>query len=126
MGPTDISGCGGGGVRSRADTSSIRIKDEGCETGVGARHPSGFSSFSGNGARSGGGGAMPDSASVPVSSHFDAILECLDTLRVVQVDDRYTKDDVIETLKPMLENMLSTVMMHSFTTSMSVRGWAVE
>lgn len=69
---------------------------------------------------------MPDSASVPVSSHFDAILECLDTLRVVQVDDRYTKDDVIETLKPMLENMLSTVMMHSFTTSMSVRGWAVE
>ena len=69
---------------------------------------------------------MPSSASVPVASHFDAILECLDTLRAVEQDEAYTKQDVIDTMRPMLQNMLSTVMMHTYTTSMSVKGWTLQ
>jgi hypothetical protein len=37
-----------------------------------------------------------------------------------------TRKDVIDTMLSMLQNMLSTVMMHTFSTSMSVKGWRVE
>lgn len=69
---------------------------------------------------------VPPTASAPVTSHFDAILECLDLLRSMRNDDSVSKEDVIQSLESMLNSMLSTVMMHSFATSMSVRGWRVE
>jgi hypothetical protein len=69
----------------------------------------------------------PATASAPVTSHFDALLECLDMLRLMEEDnDNITKQDVIDSMRSMLHNMLSTVMMHSFSTSMSVKGWRVE
>jgi len=69
---------------------------------------------------------MPASASTPVTLHFDALLECLDLLGSMEEEESVTKQDVIESLRSMLNNMLSTVMMHSFASSMSVRGWRVE
>lgn len=68
----------------------------------------------------------PPTASAPVTSHFDALLECLDLLRTMERDQSVNKQDVIDSLRSMLNNMLSTVLMHSFATSMSVRGWRVE
>jgi hypothetical protein len=69
----------------------------------------------------------PATASAPVTSHFDALLECLDMLRLMEEDnDNITKQDVIDSMRSMLHNMLSTVMMHNFSTSMSVKGWRVE
>lgn len=71
-------------------------------------------------------GHMPASASEPITSHFDAILECLDMLRDIEFNEGYTKQDVVDSIRPMLQNMLSTSMMHSFTTSMSMKGWVVQ
>lgn len=68
----------------------------------------------------------PATASAPVTSHFDALLECLDLIRSMEHDESVDKQDVIDSLRSMLNNMLSTVMMHSFSTSMSVKGWSVE
>lgn len=68
---------------------------------------------------------MPETASTPVTSHFDAVLECIDLLRHMEADPSVDKQDVIESMHSMLNNMLSTVMMHSFATSMSVSGWRV-
>jgi hypothetical protein len=71
--------------------------------------------------------AGPASASTPVTSHFDALLECLDLLRLMEEEGaNVTRKDVIDTMRSMLQNMLSTVMMHTFSTSMSVKGWRVE
>jgi hypothetical protein len=71
--------------------------------------------------------AGPASASTPVTSHFDALLECLDLLRLMEEEgENVTRQDVIDTMRSMLQNMLSTVMMHTFSTSMSVKGWRVE
>ena len=69
---------------------------------------------------------MPASASTPVTLHFDALLECLDLIASMEEDESVAKQDVIDSLRSMLNNMLSTVMMHSFSSSMSVRGWRVE
>ena len=69
---------------------------------------------------------MPASASTPVTMHFDALLECLDLIASMEEDDSVDKQDVIDSLRSMLNNMLSTVMMHSFSSSMSVRGWRVQ
>ena len=69
---------------------------------------------------------MPASASTPVKSHFDAVLECLDLLRTMQDDASVQKRDVIDSLSSMLNNMLKTIIMHNFTTSMSVTGWRIE
>lgn len=69
---------------------------------------------------------MPATANTPVTSHFDALLECLDLLRLMEADENVTKQDVTDSIRAMLNNMLSTVMMHSFATSMSVKGWRVE
>jgi len=69
---------------------------------------------------------MPPSSSTPVNSHFDAVLECLDLLRTMERDESVQKQDVIDSLSSMLNNMLKTIMMHSFATSMSVSGWRVE
>jgi hypothetical protein len=74
----------------------------------------------------GSGSYMPPTESTPVTSHFDALLECLDLLRLMESDDNVNKQDVIDSLRSMIHNMFSTVMMHSFSTSMSVRGWRVE
>ena len=68
---------------------------------------------------------MPATASTPVTSHFDAVLECLDVLRIMEADESVSKQDVIDSLQPMLHNMLSTVLMHSFATNMAVKGWRV-
>jgi hypothetical protein len=70
--------------------------------------------------------SMPHSASTPVTSHFDAILECLDLLRLMESDVNVSKQDVVDSIRSMHHNMLSTIMMHSFSTSMSVKGWRVE
>jgi hypothetical protein len=71
--------------------------------------------------------AGPASASTPVTSHFDALLECLDLLRLMEEEGKnVTRKDVIDTMRSMLQNMLSTVMMHTFSTSISVKGWRVE
>jgi len=69
---------------------------------------------------------MPPTASTPVTSHFDAILECLDLLRLMESDVNVSKQDAVDSIRSMLHNMLSTVMMHSFSTSMSVKGWRIE
>ena len=69
---------------------------------------------------------MPPTSSTPVTSHFDAVLECLDLLHTMNEDQSVSKKDVIESLRSMLNNMLKTIMMHSFATSMSVSGWRVE
>lgn len=70
--------------------------------------------------------SMPESASTPVTLHFDALLECLDLIASMEEDDSVDKQDALDSLRSMLNNMLSTVMMHSFSSSMSVRGWRVE
>jgi hypothetical protein len=54
------------------------------------------------------------------------VLECLDLLRTMERDESVQKQDVIDSLSSMLNNMLKTIMMHSFATSMSVSGWRVE
>jgi hypothetical protein len=69
---------------------------------------------------------VPPTSSTPVTNYFDAVLECLDLLRVMRADASVDKEDVIQSLQSMLHNMLSTVMMNNFTTSMSVQGWKVE
>lgn len=69
---------------------------------------------------------MPSTIATPVTSHFDAVLECIDLLRSMQTDQNVDKHDVIDSLNSMLHNMLSTIMMHNFSTSMSVSGWVVE
>ena len=69
---------------------------------------------------------MPSSASTPVTSHFDAILECLDLVACMETDQSVEKQDVINSLRSMLNNMLSTVLMHNFSTSTSVQGWRVQ
>lgn len=71
-------------------------------------------------------GSMPSNASAPITSHFDAVLECLDVLRSMRDDDSVSKQDVVECIRPMLHSMLSSGLMHSYCTSMSVRGWKVE
>jgi hypothetical protein len=68
----------------------------------------------------------PRTASAPITSHFDAVLECISVLRSMRDDEAVCKQDVIECIEPMLNSMLSSVLMHSFCTSMSVRGWKVE
>jgi hypothetical protein len=70
--------------------------------------------------------AAPATASEPVKFHFDAVVECLDSLRRMQNEERVTKQDVIDSLSSMLGNMLSSILMHNFATSMSVKGWRVE
>lgn len=69
--------------------------------------------------------AMPASASTPVTSHFDAMLECLDLISAMEKDCAVDKQDVIDSIRSMLNNMLSTVLTHNFATSMSVQGWRV-
>lgn len=69
---------------------------------------------------------MPDTVSTPVTSHFDALLECIDLLRHMEADQSVDKQDVVDSLRSLLHNMLSSVMMHSLATSMSVNGWFVE
>lgn len=69
---------------------------------------------------------MPPSASTPVTSHFDAILECHDLLSCMEENSSVDKQDVIDSIRSMLNTMLSTVMMHNFSTSMSVQGWRVQ
>ena len=68
----------------------------------------------------------PSTASAPITSHIDALIECLDALRRMQREELVTKQDVIESLHSMLSSMLSSVLMHNFSTSMSVKGWRVE
>lgn len=69
---------------------------------------------------------MPPSASTLVTSHFDAILECQDLLSCMEGNPSVEKQDVIDSIRSMLNTMLSTVMMHNFSTSMSVQGWRVQ
>ena len=65
---------------------------------------------------------MPATASTPVTLHFDVILECLNLLRLMESDENVSKQDVVDSIRSMMHNMLSTVMMHSFATSMLVKG----
>lgn len=69
---------------------------------------------------------MPPAASTPVTSHFDAILECQDLLSCMEDNPSVDKQDVIDSMRSMLNTMISTIMMHNFSTSMSVQGWKVQ
>ena len=69
---------------------------------------------------------VPATISSPVTSHFDAVLECIDLLRHMKNDMNVEKQDVIDSMESMLHGMLSTIMMNNFATSMSVNGWVVQ
>ena len=69
----------------------------------------------------------PESASSPIiTNHFDAVLECLDFLRVVEDDEQVEKQEVVHALRSRLHNMLSKILMGNTVTSMSMLGWRLE
>lgn len=69
----------------------------------------------------------PESASSPIiTNHFDAVLECLDFLRVVEDDEQVEKKEVVHALRSRLHNMLSKILIGNTVTSMSMMGWQLE
>ena len=68
----------------------------------------------------------PETASTPITNHFDSVLECLDFLRMVENDENVEKHDVIEAIRGRLHNMVSKVLLGNTITSMSMLGWRLE
>jgi hypothetical protein len=69
---------------------------------------------------------FPETASTPISSHFDSVLECLDFIRVAEEDPQIDKQEVIETIRGRLHNMVSKILLGNTITSMSMMGWRLE
>lgn len=70
--------------------------------------------------------AFPESASTPITNHFDSILECLDFLRSAEESDHIDKQEVVDTMKARLHNMVSKILLNNTVTSMSMMGWKLE
>lgn len=70
--------------------------------------------------------APPETASTPITNHFDSVLECLDFLRMVEEDDQVQKHDVIDAIRGRLHNMISKILLGNTITSMSMLGWRLE
>ena len=70
--------------------------------------------------------AAPETASTPITNHFDGVLECLDFLRSVENDNHVQKQDVIEAIRGRLHNMISKILLGNTITSMSMLGWRLE
>ena len=108
------------------DDEEEDARDEACEPPF-ALDDDGGENNDNDGSHAGNGRAnMPKTASAPVTSHFDALLECLDLVRLMERDASVGKQDVIDSVRPMLQTMLSTILMHNFATNMVVKGWRVQ
>lgn len=70
--------------------------------------------------------AAPETLSAPITNHFDAVLECLDFLRMAEEDEQVEKQEVVDALRSRLHNMLSKVLLGNTITSMSMLGWRLE
>lgn len=70
--------------------------------------------------------AFPETASTPITSHFDSVLECLDFIRSAEDDPQIDKQEVIETIRGRLHNMVSKILLGNTITSMSMMGWRLE
>jgi hypothetical protein len=69
---------------------------------------------------------IPESASTPITNHFDSVLECLDFLRNAEQNDHIDKQEIIDTMKARLHNMISKILLNNTITSMSMMGWRLE
>ena len=60
------------------------------------------------------------------SNFFDALVECVEYLRHAQYTESLSKADVVDGLRARMSIMISRVVSHNTSASMSVRGWEIE
>lgn len=61
-----------------------------------------------------------------INNHFDAVVECCEFLETVANDEKFTKADVIESVKMRMHVLLKRSMCSSTFPYMSITGWKVE